>query len=1129
MRKLKLLLASLLMVLICNVAVAQNITVKGVVTDAATGETVPFASIQVKGTMTGTATDGDGNYSIDVPRNATLIFSSIGYVNQEVAVEGRAVINVLLAPDTENLEEAVITIAYGAAKKSSLTGAISNVNSEKLEARPTSAVTSALEGTVTGVQVNSTYGAPGSDPSIMIRGNGTINGSTSPLYVIDGVPFGGNISDLNPADIESLTVLKDAASSALYGNRAANGVILITTKKGKSGRVSVTANVTQGVYQRGMKEYDYATADEFMEVAYRELYNRTLYPTLDMSFADIVATAQDATKRAAAAEYASKNLIADKLYLNIYNVADNALFDADGHLVSNASIKSGYLDDLNWFDQTITNGYRAEYNVSASAASDKSDYYFSVGYLDENGYLRNSTFDRFSGRASVNVKPTSYLKVGLNVNATHQTFNNMDAGSNAYVNPFMYCRNIAPIYPVHVHDINTGAYLLDDSGNKQYDGGSYIDPVTGQVVVTRNQYADRHVIWENELNQDVSTRNTMNAITYAEFYFLKDFTFTVTGNMNLRSSVNQSYDSAVIGDGKGNGGRGSRNEYQYKTWSFQQQLRWSHQFDQHFVNVLLGHENYSNTYDYLYGYKTAEVFPNINNLRNFTEITSLYNYGNYYRTESYLSRVRYSYADKYNVEASFRRDGSSRFHKDARWGNFWSVGANWLISKEAFMQNIGWINTLKLRADFGEVGNDAGSGYYGYQALYTSGQNANKGAYWLSQLANNDLMWETAQSWGVGIESRMFNRWNFNIEYFDKRNKDLLFSVILPISAGPTATGSTNPTITQNIGTMSNRGLEIETDFDVVRTRDLRFNIFANATFLKNRIVKLPEQNREEGILSGTKKFVEGGDRYAYYLYHWEGVDQMTGRSLYTWDDENYYITEDNTPITSTGGGKLLYGTAPTFNAEGEQTNNVSVMEAGSYIMIGGKPYVYNPGSYGKRDWCGTATPTVYGSFGFNFGWKGLSLNTIFTYSLGAKAYDSIYGGLMSVGATPASMHHDIWANSWTGIPAGMTESSADRISKSVNPQINNTFSSYNNAGSDRWLISGNYLVLKNINLSYSLPKRWVNRIEMEGITVNVACENALTFTHRQGMNPQQSFGGTVDSNTFTTPRVFTAGLTFKF
>ncbi|MBR1539311.1 MAG: SusC/RagA family TonB-linked outer membrane protein, partial [Bacteroidales bacterium] len=824
MRKPKLFLSCIMLFVVGYLAYSQNIAVGGTVVDASSGEGIPFASIQVKGTMTGTATDADGNYTISVPKNATLIFSSIGYINQEVAVEGRSVVNVILAPDTENLEEAVITIAYGAAKKSSLTGAISAVNSDKLELRPTSSVTSALEGTVSGVQVNATYGAPGSDPSVMIRGNGTINGSSSPLYVIDGVPFSGNISDLNPNDIESLSVLKDAASAALYGNRASNGVILITTKKGQQGRVNVTASINQGTYSRGIKEYDLANQNEFMEIEWMELRNRSLVATNDVTAAQIIATYQNANTLAQANSYASNNLIADKLYLNIYNVADNALFDSNGKLVSNASIKSGYLDDINWFDQAIKAGYRADYNVTASGASEKADYYFSAGYLDENGYLATSTFDRFSGRASVNVKPTSYLKVGLNVNATHQNYNNTSDGSSSYVNQFMYCRQIAPIYPVHLHDINTGAYLLDAAGNKQYDPGSYID-ANGQVVVTRNQYADRHVIWENELGQDKTKRTTVNAIAYAEVYFLKDFTFTVTGNLNLRNSINQTYNSAVIGDGKGNAGRGSRNEYAYKNWAFQQQLRWSRQFGEHFVNVLLGHENFNYNYDYLYGYKTAEVFPNINNLRNFTEITNLYNYGNNYRTESYLSRVRYSYQDKYNFEASFRRDGSSRFHREARWGNFWSVGANWMVSREAFMQNVGWVNSLKLRADFGEVGNDSGTGYYGYQALYGATQNANQGAYYLTQLGNDNLQWETGQSWGIGIESRLFNRWNLNVEYFDRRNKDLIFDVYMPLSAGATSTSAAEATITQNLGTMSNRGIEIETDFDIVRTRDFRFNI----------------------------------------------------------------------------------------------------------------------------------------------------------------------------------------------------------------------------------------------------------------------------------------------------------------
>ena len=1091
---------------------AQTRTVTGKVTLAEDGSGAVGAYVVVKGTAIGASTDINGDFVLSgIPASAkTLEISSIGMVTVEVPIQN--VVNVALEADNELLDEAVVTIAYGAAKRSSLTGAVASVGSEKIANRPTSSVTSALEGAVTGVQVNSTYGNPGSSPSIMIRGNGTVNGSYAPLYVIDGVPFGGNIADLNPADIESMTVLKDAASAALYGNRASNGVILITTKKGTEGRFSVTASINAGVYERGIPEYDLANAKEFMEISWQGLKNDRQYYYGD--------------EAAAAATYANENLISERLYLNIFDKADNALFQ-DGKLVSGANIKSGYEGDLDWFDQAIRKGFRQEYNVSASGATNKSDYYMSVGYLDENGYMKTSAFNRLSGRAAVNIRPVSYMKLGFNVNATHQNFNNTSTGSSSYVNPWMYCRNIAPIYPVHLHDVNTGEYILDANGNKQYDGGSYID-ANGQVVTTRNQYADRHVIWENELNQDKSVRNTMNAIATAEFYFLKDFTLTITGNLGLRSDIEQTYNSAVIGDGKGNNGRGSREEYNYKNYTFQQQLRWSHQFGSHNVSALIGHENYATSNDYLYGYKTNEVFPGVNHLRNFTEITNLYNYGNNYRTESYLSRVRYNYMDKYNVEASFRRDGSSRFHKDARWGNFWSIGANWMISKEPFMQNVTWVNSLKLRADFGEVGNDSGSGYYGYQALYTSGQNANKGAYWISQLENENLKWETGQSWGVGVESRLFNRWNLNVEYFDRRNKDLLFSVILPITAGGTSTSSSNPSITKNIGTMSNRGVEIETDVDIVRNRNWRVNLFANATFLKNRIITLPEQNRKDGIIDGTKRFVEGGDRYAFWLYQWAGVDQMTGLSLYQFDDERFYITDDNT-----ADGKVLYGTKE--DADG---NAHALMAASNYTIINGAPYVWNPGSYGKKDWSGTATPTVYGSFGLNVSWKGLSLSTLFTYSLGSKVYDGLYAGKMGISANPSSAHVDN-LKSWTGVPAGMTETSADRIDPNGTPMLY-TFNTYNMDGTDvsisnnagtstRWLVSGNYLVIKNITLSYELPKKLLQPLQMQGLSINVSCENLATFSARKGLNPQYSFSGTTSSNDFVTARVISGGLTLRF
>ena len=1102
----KILLLMLGILLAAGAAFAQGgRTVTGTITIADDGSPAIGASVVVKGTTIGAVTDLDGKFVLPgVPANATsLMISSIGFVTVEVPVQN--VVNVALQTDQETLDEAVVTIAYGAAKKSTLTGAISQVSSEKIEQRTVSSVASALEGAVTGIQVAGTYGAPGTDPSIRIRGIGTVNGSSSPLYVIDGVPFGGNISDLNPADIESMTVLKDAASAALYGNRASNGVILITTKNAKAGRLNVTLDVKQGVYQRAIKEYALATPDQFMEIEFMNLKN--------------YAISQGLTEQQAI-DYTKEYLVEDILYLNIYNKADNALFTDAGKLVSDAQIRPGYVGDLDWFDQTIRNGYRQEYNLSASTANDRADAYFSVGYLDENGYMRNSGFKRFSARAAVNAKPTSYLKVGLNLSGTHQSFLNtsgVGSSGSAYINPFMYCRNIAPIYPVHLHDVNTGEYILDENGNKQYDPG-YYTLADGTTVATRNQFTDRHVIWENELDYDRSVRNTMDGIAYADLYFLKDFTFTVKGNMNVRNNDNFTYNNAIIGDGKGSEGRAKKVVYRYKNYTVQEQLRWNHQYGDHTVSALVGHENFWYNYDYVYNYKTTQVLAGKGNLSNFTDMTDIDGYQVDYRTESYLGRVRYNYKDRYNVEASFRRDGSSRFAQKVRWGNFWSIGANWMISNEPFMQDVTWVNSLKLRADFGEVGNDAGAGYYGYMFLYTSNQNANRGAYYIAQLANLDLKWETGQSWGVGLESRLFNRLNFNVEYFDKRNKDLLFDVYNPLSAGATTSSYAESVVTKNIGVISNRGVELEMDVDIVRTRDWRVNFAANATWLRNKVVTLPEENREDGIISGTHKIMEGKDRYAYYLYQFAGVDQMTGLSLYNFNTKDYYITDNNK-----ADGKVLYGSAVD-----EKGVANTLMSAANYTIINNKPYVWKT-TYAMRDYNGKSSlPKVYGSFSLNTSWKSLSLSALFTYSLGGYTYDSVYAGLMSVGSTPYSMHSDLM-NAWNGVPAGMTETSADRINPNGIPLVDYGTTSDNNAGTcDRWLTKSDYLVLKNIALSYQLPKKWAKAMEMQGVTISATCENLFTLTARQGMNPQQGFGGGQD-NYLVPARVFSAAVSFRF
>lgn len=624
------------------------------------------------------------------------------------------------------------------------------------------------------------------------------------------------------------------------------------------------------------------------------------------------------------------------------------------------------------------------------------------------------------------------------------------------------------------------------------------------------------MFYENELNYDKTVRNTMNATAYIELNLPYGFNAIVKGNLNTRNSRNYTYNSAIIGDGKGSLGRSKREEYSYKNYTFQQQLTWAGEFGNHAVDALIGHENYSNEYNYLYGYKTNEIMPGWGNFTNFTSITSLDGADYEYKTESYLGRVRYNYADRYNVEASIRRDGSSRFHKDSRWGTFWSLGANWIISNEEFMKEYKFVNYLKLRADYGEVGNDAGAGYYAYQALYTMEQNANQGALYLTQFPNKYLKWETGQSWGIGVEARLFNRWNLSMEYFDKRNKDLLFDVYLPLSSGATTSSSAESVVTKNLGTIVNRGFEVSTDVDVYKDKDWRVNVGANLTFIKNKVTKLPEQNKD-GIIDGTKYIMEGRSRYDFYIYTYEGVDSKNGYSLYKFNDGD------------------AQGNSYRFELDGVKYGNWEVDKTGEYVakeikgadlqnvvVIDGVPYSY-VSNYAKKEFHGSAIAPVYGSFNFGVTWKQLSLNALFTYQIGGKVIDYNYQSLMQAGSTPSSFHIDA-LKSWTVENA--TETSA--IWSGDVPVLDYNISTQVNTTSSRWLTSASYICLKNLNIGYQLPKSLVNKVQLQGVSVNVACENLFTKTARKGMNPQQTFNGT-QYNYLVTPRVFSVGLNVKF
>ena len=640
---------------------------------------------------------------------------------------------------------------------------------------------------------------------------------------------------------------------------------------------------------------------------------------------------------------------------------------------------------------------------------------------------------------------------------------------------------MAPVYPYYMHN-EDGSILSDEFNQPVYD--------------TTSPYLDnRNITYEIRKDKDESRRNVIDATAFATINLPYDFSLTVKGNMSRRTNNRTSYNNPEIGDGATNNGRLSAYNYEYNNYTMQELLNWGHDYGLHHVDVLLGHENFHYESKVNYGMNTNMAVDDLFVMSNFLTNSYFAGYDNEYATESYLSRVRYNFDQKYFFDASWRRDGSSRFHKDNRWGNFFSLGASWNAKKENFLKDVKWIDQSRLRVSYGEVGNDAGVSYYAYQALYYIDKNGGNPALMKQSLAANEIKWETTQTFDIALEGRLFDRLNYSIGYFDKRSKDLLFAVRLPLSAGsyPYNEDDYNMTIYKNIGTISNRGWEIAFDYDIFKGKKFSWNVGIDATFLSNKIIKLPDGNN---ILSGLHNYTEGRSLYDFYTYHFVGVDQMTGNSLYTLDPEK----------------------------------EEAAAAAGELVEINGVKYT-NDTAYGLRDFHDTALPTVYGSFHTNLSWNGLSASFLFTYSLGGKTYDGSYQSLMSTNAmsSGSAIHKDA-LKAWNGVPEGMTETSANRIDPNGIPAMNYDRSSKNNATSDRWLTNASYLVCKNISLSYSLPKSILNawNVGINGITLNAGVENLFTITARKGMNPQYSFLGGSD-DTYVTSRVFNFGMTLNF
>lgn len=1064
---------SLLSVLAVTTLYAQDVNVTGTVTDAETGEPVPFASIQIKGTLTGGSSDADGKYSILVHEDAVLIFSSIGYQTMEIGVDGKSTLNVSLSPDTEMLDETIV-VAFGTSTRESFTGSATVVNSGDIAKVQSSDVTRALEGVVAGVQMTTSSGSLGQSPSIMIRGVSSINAGNSPLYVIDGVPYTGDMNNINPNDIESMTVLKDAASNALYGARGANGVIMITTKKAKSGDAIVNIDAKWGWNTKALQEYDYITNPaEYYEAHYSALYNYYRYGR-GMSAAEAHLTANNNVAGS------SSN---GGLGYQVFTVPEGQAFiGTNGKVNPNATLgrrvtyggQEYYLYPDNWVDETYTQSLRQEYNVSVSGTTGKASIFASFGYLNNKGIIDGSDMYRYSARLKADYQAKSWLKVGANAAYTKFNWNNgnSDEGSSSSTgNVFAFASAIAPIYPVYMRDGN-GNIMVDDRGNIRYDYGAGAN--AGQVRPVMN---NANPLQSLTLDKSNSEGNALNGTAYAEVNFLKDFKFTFNVGMGLDETRSTSVQNPYYGQFASMGGIISKSHARTYYFNMQQLLSWDRTFaDIHHVSVLLGHENYS-TSSYDLGAAKSNMFSIDNTELNgaVSDMQSASSAYDSYNNEGYFVRAQYDYAEKLFLSASYRRDASSRFHPDHRWGNFWSLGAGWLINKEPWF-NASWIDMLKLKASIGSQGND-NIGNYRYLDTYTIESGAGDIAVIFNSKGNPEITWETNTNFNAGADFDFWGgRLTGTVEYFYRLTSDMLFYFYTPDSIGYSG-------YYDNVGDMRNSGIEVSLNGVLMQRKNFRWDAYLNFTHYTNKILRIPDDNKtaefegHEGYRSGTSFYGEGLPIYTFLMPKYAGVDHSTGEPLWYRD------------ITNEAGEVVSTTTTKTYS------------EATDYL-------------------CGDPTPDLYGGFGTSLSFYGFDVSASFTYSIGGLTYDSGYAGLVSspVGtSTGGNIHKDVIEQAWTP-----ENPDSDFPRWQFGDQ-------YTSSTSDRFLVPASYLNFQNAQIGYTFPERLTQKIKVSRLRLYVSCDNIVYWSYRKGLDPRYSFSGSTNNAVNSPVRTLSGGINITF
>jgi len=1028
-----------------------------------TGEGIPGAAVKVNGTATGTTTDVDGYFEIDVPEGSKITVSAIGYGDQTLTASGGMTVTMTTGDNV--LVETVINAPYGPPiTKEKYVGAADVVTGKQLENRPVTTLTAALEGATPGVQSTSTGGQPGGGGSgnLRIRGVGSLPGSssTAPIIVLDGNVYDGDLASINVSDIESMTVLKDATSTSLYGSRGSNGVIVVTTKRGKKGeRARINLDAKVGVVQRGLPSYNVMRdPKDYYEASWRALYNSLV--TGGMSAADAGKRASGLTGTGAVDQLGYNNYHIPGVESELQNAY--LLDSVTGKLNPNAQQK--YASD-DWAKAMQRTGLRQDYNLNVSGGSDKTDYYLSGGYLKEKGFLLNTDYERFSTRLNVNTQATDWLKFGMSMSAALSTQNAPSENSGtSSANPSYIALNTAPIYPVYYRDTNNNMVIDPLTGKDKYDYGSTVKDPTYSMGNRAVNPGD-NIVGQMQLNENRTIQRNFTFSPYLEVKLPKNFSFKTTLTTNYVNYENTDWGTTLHGQFKTKtdtippvlGGALSKfndNSFNY-TWN--QSLSWNKKIDQdHEISATAVHENYYYNETYLTGSNTGFPAENFRDLSVATGTpTSSSNTYNE-RLESYLGIVNYAYKGKYIFNANIRRDGLSRFYSDNRWGTFGAVGAAWIISDENFMKNVKWVNSLKLKASFGTQGNNrinttgGAQNYYAWQGLYdVSRPNGGNSAAIPITLNNTNLKWESQKNLNIGTEFTLFNNiLSGELNVYNRATSGLYYNVPFVPSTGFASK-------LQNAADMYNRGIELNVYVTPVRTSNFEWRFNANFSKFKNVLTKLADG--VDSSIQSITMWKKGHSVYDYWVLHSDGVNSANGDELYSYTDAsgNKKDTSDWTAAANSLRGRGYTGTS--------------------------------------------SIPALQGGFTNTLKYKGFQLEFLITYSIGGQFYDGTYQNLMKMETMGSNNLSPDVKNSWT---VDNPTASLPRLELG-NQDIGQV--------SDRWLVNASWLNIRNINLSYTFPLKTIGKMGFQSLTTYLSADNVYLFSARKGMNPQQSFGGTSD------------------